>query len=342
VAAASLTSSTMAEAERKSNGASPVILPLFGLLEMHDQHSSSAMDSSKVQGSSTAAAAAAQLEVLCMSSSVEDHDGASRSGIFVGHDQFPLPATNSFKVEESSTTAAAAHLEFQGEASRSGSELETSSFQYSPLIGDADIRLVILEPGRDHGPVNCRLIHISLDESPVYEALSYAWGDATILGQTILLDGRPFSIGINLEGALLNLRDDAIENPGERTLWIDAISINQRDILERNAQVQKMKAIFSSATKVVIWLGNYHEPLDDSLEFDTGIWGFDRLDKGTREGLLRTNDLLGRMKRFYSELKKGFNQPDDSFLLAAKHDWGNLQRLFMRPWFEVSNKHHPI
>jgi hypothetical protein len=34
----------------------------------------------------------------------------------------------------------------------------------------------------------------------------------------ILLDSKPFTIEVNLGGALLNLRDNAIKNPKERIL----------------------------------------------------------------------------------------------------------------------------
>jgi hypothetical protein len=40
------------------------------------------------------------------------------------------------------------------------------------------------------------------------------------------LDGKPFPVGVNLGGALFSLGDDAIENPEERMMWIDAICID--------------------------------------------------------------------------------------------------------------------
>ncbi|PMD19213.1 hypothetical protein NA56DRAFT_690559 [Hyaloscypha hepaticicola] len=46
---------------------------------------------------------------------------------------------------------------------------------YKPLVDKDEIRLLCLEPG-DYGELRGELVHIHLDESPVYETLSYAWG----------------------------------------------------------------------------------------------------------------------------------------------------------------------
>jgi hypothetical protein len=40
-----------------------------------------------------------------------------------------------------------------------------------------------------------------------------------------------------------------------RTIWIDAICINQQDISERTQQVQFMRCIYENAEQVLIWLG---------------------------------------------------------------------------------------
>ncbi|KAH9217880.1 heterokaryon incompatibility protein-domain-containing protein, partial [Leptodontidium sp. 2 PMI_412] len=42
-------------------------------------------------------------------------------------------------------------------------------------------------------------------------------------------------------------------------VWIDAISINQRDIVERGLQVAKMRELYTVAWSVVIWLGEESE-----------------------------------------------------------------------------------
>jgi hypothetical protein len=139
-------------------------------------------------------------------------------------------------VEESDIASASEHLrkippvEDHDAAFSSTSRANPPQFQYSPLSSSSDIRLIILEPGIGDEPVRCQLVHISLDENPSYEALSYTWGDASVQGPRILLDGKPFQVTVNLGAALLYLRDEASDDPKERILWIDAICINQTDI----------------------------------------------------------------------------------------------------------------
>ena len=41
-----------------------------------------------------------------------------------------------------------------------------------------------------------------------------------------------------------------------RTIWVDALCINQENIEERNHQVQLMAYIYSGAERVVVWLGD--------------------------------------------------------------------------------------
>ena len=73
----------------------------------------------------------------------------------------------------------------------------------------------------------------------------------------------PLSITENLHSALQHLRN---ENES-RLLWVDAICINQFDIIERNRQVSLIAAIFKSAGHAIPWLG---EPDTDSrLAMDT-------------------------------------------------------------------------
>ncbi|RFU25577.1 hypothetical protein B7463_g10763, partial [Scytalidium lignicola] len=86
--------------------------------------------------------------------------------------------------------------------------------------------------------------------SRVYTALSYVWGDASIT-EDILVDGIPFTVTSNLASALQQIQ----RSFGDIVLWADAITINQRDIMERNQQVLLMKDIYSKAERVIAWLG---------------------------------------------------------------------------------------
>jgi hypothetical protein len=155
------------------------------------------------------------------------------------------------KSSQAATVAEAAAAQFGGLnvsssvedqfiAPRSLSEQEASSFQYLPLKGPSHIRLLVLEP-RKYSHINCRLVHVSLDDNPTYEALSYAWGDTSVEGPYIFLNGEPFCIGVNLQAALLSLCSEEVGDGvnAERILWIDAICINQNDIPEATNKSKK-------------------------------------------------------------------------------------------------------
>lgn len=89
-----------------------------------------------------------------------------------------------------------------------------------------------------------------------YEALSYVWGQS-VGNHTITLDGkRGVPVTDNLYAALRRLR----RPDRQRTLWVDAVCINQKNVEERSWQVQMMGRIYSTAARVVIWLGDGEVP----------------------------------------------------------------------------------
>ncbi|GAB1314452.1 Heterokaryon incompatibility protein 6, OR allele [Madurella fahalii] len=97
---------------------------------------------------------------------------------------------------------------------------------------------------------------------PCYEALSYVWGKPDKSHHVIVVDENARSptqlqITTNLYLALMHLR----VSDRTRTLWVDAVCINQEDLTERSEQVQRMAAIYAQAYRVVVWLG---EEADDS------------------------------------------------------------------------------
>lgn len=116
--------------------------------------------------------------------------------------------------------------------------------------------------------VRGRMKRVCLDDSPVYTALSYTWGDANDR-KLILLDDVEVSIGANLENALSHIRDESATIP----LWADALCINQSDDEEKSEAVQQMKRIYHEATQVIVWLGPSYE--DSDVAFDV----MDRIGK---------------------------------------------------------------
>ncbi|KAK3342341.1 heterokaryon incompatibility protein-domain-containing protein, partial [Neurospora tetraspora] len=95
----------------------------------------------------------------------------------------------------------------------------------------------------------------------LYEALSYVWGSED-KPCSISINGCDLPVGENLYAALLHLRDHSIE----RTIWIDAICINQEDEEEKGHQVQSMAKIYAKASRVIVWLGEEAAGSDQALE----------------------------------------------------------------------------
>jgi ankyrin repeat protein len=136
-----------------------------------------------------------------------------------------------------------------------------SQYSYPPLRSEHNsIRLLRLLPSEDDAaPIQCELFEYTLHDSRshhLYEALSYVWGDLADK-RPILMHGHIFSVTVNLQAALLRLRNHAMQ----RVLWIDAICINQDDQEEKAYQIQAMANIYGKANRVVVWLG---EAADDS------------------------------------------------------------------------------
>jgi len=125
----------------------------------------------------------------------------------------------------------------------------------------SQIRLVQILPDRRDEGIRCKLVEGDWKTS-TYEALSYAWGNA-VLVRTIELNSKLFLIPGNLYAALQSVRleDD------ERLVWIDALSINQRDHKERDHQVQQMRQIYANASKVLVSLGDGSRQVGDVFDY---------------------------------------------------------------------------
>jgi hypothetical protein len=123
----------------------------------------------------------------------------------------------------------------------SNDELDVSSWSHPSLPDDELPRSAI-----PHTP-----------ETPEFEALSYTWGSPHSRRAVFIEDpshtGRRTKLLVtkNLAVALRHLRYRDLP----RTLWVDAICINQQDMAERNEQVQRMPHIYRLAHRVVVWLG---------------------------------------------------------------------------------------
>lgn len=149
----------------------------------------------------------------------------------------------------------------------------TSVQIHAPLAND-QIRLLRLHPAVSRDvPLSGTLETRSLLEKPEYEALSYAWDgafdDQEIPDGVLLVRGQERTIKGNLSHALQRLRHSEVRHSErDRILWIDAVCINQEDLIERKAQVGMMADIYSSARGVIAWLGEDSAKGDGQVIFD--------------------------------------------------------------------------
>lgn len=124
------------------------------------------------------------------------------------------------------------------------------SYAYVPLQDANSIRLLQLEPGYGRDPLEVHLATHQLGKQCSYHALSYVWGEPD-LTETLCVGDQRLYVSKNLYSILLQLR-----LPEEiRTLWIDAICINQQDSIEKGQQVALMGEIYHQAETVLCWLG---------------------------------------------------------------------------------------
>jgi hypothetical protein len=72
----------------------------------------------------------------------------------------------------------------------------------------------------------------------------------------------------NLDRALYRLRRPDLE----RTLWVDAICIDQENGIERGHQVSQMGRIFQLASTVYVWLGEAAHNSNQAMRFIGDLW----------------------------------------------------------------------
>ncbi len=184
---------------------------------------------------------------------------------------------------------------------------------YSEKLASNLIRVLELAPGSYGDPIVCHLRSLSLqDAEDTYEGISYVWGDP---GNTcsIWCNGVEHSITVSLALALRAVRHTS----EPRTLWADAICINQNDAEEKGHQVKQMGRVYEGAKRVLVYLGQ-----------DDGGLAADCFE------LFRDfNRFWGRRFHEHGELDKVSSNPGYPFD-ADPRGWKAVARLFTMPWFD--------
>jgi hypothetical protein len=140
-----------------------------------------------------------------------------------------------------------------------------ATFSHQRLSSPRSIRLLTLLPSAVfHAPLDTTLLEVDLDgyvgkdSIEDYEALSYVWG-SRFGTEAVICEGKTLLLTPNCRQALRHLR----LTDKSRTLWIDAICIDQGEaeesVEERGVQVALMGEIYAKARSTICWLSEGNE-----------------------------------------------------------------------------------
>lgn len=201
-------------------------------------------------------------------------------------------------------------------------------FEYNPLsVPDDEIRLVRILPGSGTDELRCIMTHELLTLSLNYQALSYTWTDHQLFRiqeldetETLLVnDDSSLRIRENLASYFQHIRQ-ADRMTG--LIWVDAICINQKDIVERSFQVLRMREIYKLARDVVVWLGPEKEDSTAALSFIK-----QKMDIRVRDAQVSSTGFFwwgtSEMAKIEEDVRVG----------ASISHWKAVNRLFKRAWW---------
>ncbi|KAJ6261547.1 hypothetical protein Dda_4217 [Drechslerella dactyloides] len=118
-----------------------------------------------------------------------------------------------------------------------------------------EIRLLRLElDDGEADELRGKFVRVNINSGQPFIAISYCWGrrpDPTNCAYFSTKQGR-IPIGDSLAACLRCLRERKVST----LIWADALCINQNDNVEKTRQVRRMGQLYSTADKVVVWIGN--------------------------------------------------------------------------------------
>lgn len=110
--------------------------------------------------------------------------------------------------------------------------------------------------------IQCEFVSIALDNLRIgYTAVSYLWGPLEKIGRVWCNNGY-----IEVTRSAMSILEDVAGQLNARYIWIDALCIDQDNLVEKGAQVRLMRDVYASADKVVVWLTHKHFS-DEATDF---------------------------------------------------------------------------
>ena len=164
--------------------------------------------------------------------------------------------------------------------------------------------------------IRCKIHIVNLDEQPVYDALSYAWGEGgyNATRTTVIVDRAKAAVTPNLGSLLRRLPcQGALRS---QHLWVDALCMNRQSAEDwSNHAAGLMASIFQQVREVVIGFGEGSS--DDKAGIDT-------------------------LKSLASALPKALDSSNDEIEACLSHvlvridtgnGWSSILGLFERDWW---------
>ena len=177
------------------------------------------------------------------------------------------------------------------------------------------IRVLTIKSSQYNEPLRGSLHNASLASGIGYDAISYCWGEEDDSQEILLIVGdwyEPHKIFKILDVGLRRIRMAS----KDVSLWNDALSIDQDNQKEKQKQVRMMDKIYSSATRVFIYLGE-EDPISS-----------------------RAFDLIERINN--AALNTSADDPTPAMSWVGKNElpqvsqpqlWEPLKVFIRRPWF---------
>lgn len=226
---------------------------------------------------------------------------------------------------------------------------DLADYKYSPLTpGSRSFRAFrLLDRVRqwpalfDRGTLHIEIEEVQVDSGDAYECLSYTWGvgpgqqpDRRVIVETAQKSCQLF-IHRSLEAALVQMMDNGSISG---LLFVDQISLDQGNDVEKAEQVPLMRDIYANSAKTLVWLGT-----ETRL---SNRW-FDYLTEIHSEGVL--SRLMGPNRGHFIEVFNAVMDPSIPTSGVVREDTNDLRALldryapsfpleavkevFSRPWF---------
>ncbi|KAK4493825.1 hypothetical protein PRZ48_015010 [Zasmidium cellare] len=182
-------------------------------------------------------------------------------------------------------------------------------FQYAQLARDS-IRLIKIDPSSSAVDIHLTLSHQNryFEKPARYTAIWYPAATPDAERKPVTLNGRTRTLPLEAWNVLSAICE---HHDRDDSYWIDAVCINQQDEAEKRFHLQQLENIFSSANKVILWLGASDQAVESA---------FPALD-GRAEPTIEVADAarsIAKRESFIEALRKPELQQVDAVMMSGR------------------------